>query len=85
MSHLSRAAVAAGITLCVLAAVFLGVRAVSGARKGLPGAAVIGWALLYLGFGFPPPPPPQQHAEDTDRERAARERGGSDTGPKPER
>jgi len=79
LSHVTRALIAAAATLSLCAAAFLGGRAVRYARKGVPGAAVIGWALLFLGFGIPPPPAPQQQLEDVDRERGARERSGSGT------
>jgi len=80
----TRALIAGAITASLVAAIFLGARAVGRARRGFPGAAVIGWALLFLGFGIPPPPPPQQQIEDTNRERGAAERGGSGTLPDPE-
>lgn len=80
---MTRGLIAFVLTLGACALIFLGVHAVGRARKGFPGAAVIGWALLFLGFGIPPPPPPQQHVEDTNRERGARERRGSDTLPEP--
>jgi hypothetical protein len=66
--------VAAGV-LCV---VWIGARAMRNARKGSHGAAAIGWALLFFGFGMAPPPTPQQTIEDTNRERK-NERAGNDT------
>lgn len=68
------------ITVVATAAIgiaWLGARALRNARKGSHGAAAIGWALLFLGFGMAPPPTPQQQVEDMNRERQ-KERGGSD-------
>lgn len=75
--------VRAVVTLIVVAAVVLGVgwigaRAMRNARKGSHGAAAIGWALLFFGFGMPPPPTPQQTVEDMNRARK-NERTGNDT------
>jgi hypothetical protein len=81
VSHVTQGLVAFAVTVGIFLLVWLGARAIGYARKGFPGAAVIGWALLFLGFGIPPPPPPQQQIEDADRERGARERSGSGTSP----
>jgi hypothetical protein len=71
------------VTTAVLAAVavgiaWIGTRAMRNARKGSHGAAAIGWALLFFGFGMAPPPTPQQQVEDTNRVRK-NERTGNDT------
>ena len=70
------------VTTAVVAAAAIGIaglgaRAMRGARKGSHGAAAIGWALLFLGFGIPPPPTPQQQVEDMNRE-GQKDRSGSD-------
>lgn len=44
-------------------------RSVRWARKGSPGAAFIGWALLLLGSGMNPQPPPQEQVEQANRQR----------------
>lgn len=70
------------ITIIVAAAVlgvaWVGARAMRNARKGSHGAAAIGWALLFFGFGMAPPPTPQQQVEDKNRE-SKNERTGNDT------
>jgi hypothetical protein len=58
-------AVAALLWLIVAASV----RAVRWARKGSPGAAFIGWALLFLGAGMNPQPPPQEQVEEANRQK----------------
>ena len=63
------------IATTAIAIAWIGTRAMRNARKG---AAVAGWALLFLGFGIPPPPTPQQQVEDMNRERGSRERSGTD-------
>ncbi len=71
------------VTIAVAAVVVIGVgwigtRAMRNARKGSHGAAAIGWALLFFGFGMAPPPTPQQTVEDMNRERK-NERTGNDS------
>ncbi len=44
-------------------------RCVRWARKGSPGAALIGWALLFLGAGMNPQPPPQEQVEEANRQK----------------
>jgi hypothetical protein len=43
--------------------VWLGRRAMRGARRGMPGAGSFGWALLFLSSGRMPPPPPASRIE----------------------
>ncbi len=38
--------------------VWLFSRAMRAARRGIPGASGLGWALLFLSSGCRPPPPP---------------------------
>jgi hypothetical protein len=45
------------------------VRAIRWARKGSPGAAFIGWALLFFGAGMNPQPPPQEQVEEANRQK----------------
>lgn len=66
------------IATMVVGVVWIGARAMRNARKGSHGAAAIGWALLFFGFGMAPPPTPQQQVEDTNRERK-NERTGNDS------
>jgi hypothetical protein len=44
-------------------------RAIRWARKGSPGAAFIGWALLFFGAGMNPQPPPQEQVEEANRQK----------------
>jgi hypothetical protein len=59
-------AVCAGLLWLIIA---IAVRATSRARKGSPGAALIGWALLFLSAGFNPQPPPQEQVEEANRQK----------------
>src|SRR5262249_31319219 len=68
----------AAVAAVVTGVVWIGSRAMRNARKGSHGAAAIGWALLFFGFGMAPPPTPQQQVEDTNRVRK-NERTGNDT------
>lgn len=43
--------------------VWLGARALRGARRGVLGARGVGWALLFLSSGRMPPPPPASQIE----------------------
>lgn len=43
--------------------VWLGGRALRGARRGVPGARGLGWVLLFLSSGRMPPPPPASQIE----------------------
>jgi hypothetical protein len=61
----------------VIGVAWIGARAMRNARQGSHGAAAIGWALLFFGFGMAPPPTPQQQVEDMNRERK-NERTGND-------
>ena len=65
------------VAVVAIGASWFGTRAMRYARKGSQGAAAIGWALLFFGFGMPPPPTPQQQVEDSNRERK-NERAGND-------
>jgi hypothetical protein len=65
------------VTAVAIGVGWIGTRAMRNARKGSHGAAAIGWALLFFGFGMAPPPTPQQTVEDMNRERK-NERTGSD-------
>jgi len=66
------------VVVAVIGIVWIGTRAMRNARKGSHGAAAIGWALLFFGFGMAPPPTPQQQVEDMNRERK-NQRVGNDT------
>jgi hypothetical protein len=66
------------VAAVVTGVVWIGARAMRNARKGSHGAAAIGWALLFFGFGMAPPPTPQQQVDDMNRERK-NERTGNDT------
>ena len=66
------------IAAVVIGAGWIGTRAMRNARKGSHGAAAIGWALLFFGFGMAPPPTPQQQVEDSNRVRK-NEKTGNDT------
>jgi hypothetical protein len=66
------------VAAVVIGVVWIGARAMRNARKGSHGAAAIGWALLFFGFGMAPPPTPQQQVDDMNRERK-NERTGNDT------
>ena len=43
--------------------VWLGGKAMRSARRGVPGAGGLGWALLFLSSGRMPPPPPASQIE----------------------
>ena len=70
--------ITASVAALMLGAAWIGTRAMRNARKGSHGAAAIGWALLFFGFGMAPPPTPQQQVEDMNRVRK-NERTGNDT------
>jgi hypothetical protein len=53
------------------------VRAVRWARKGSPGAAFIGWALLLFGAGMNPQPPPQEQVEEANRHKRIKKQAES--------
>ena len=74
--------VTAVIAATLTGGVWVCTRAMRNARKGHPGAAAAGWALLFLGFGIPPPPTPQQQTEDLNREQGSKERSGDGTLPR---
>jgi hypothetical protein len=59
------AGVAGAITLLIVIAVL----AIRWARKGSPGAAFAGWALLLLSAGMNPQHPPQEQVEEATRRR----------------
>ena len=52
-----------GVAVRIGLLVWLGSRAVRGARRGMPGARGFGWALLFLSSGRMPPPPPASQIE----------------------
>jgi hypothetical protein len=52
-------------------------RSMRAARRGIPGASSLGWALLFLSSGRMPPPPPATQIE-LDRQ-GDKDRLGSDT------
>ena len=56
--------------------VWLGSRAMRSAKRGVPGAGGLGWALLFLSSGRMPPPPPASQIEqemNTRKDRLASE------------
>jgi hypothetical protein len=57
--------IAGAITMLIVIAAL----AIRWARKGSPGAAFAGWALLLLSAGMNPQPPPQEHVEEATRRR----------------
>jgi hypothetical protein len=67
------AAVAALLWLIIAGAA----RATRWARKGSPGAAFIGWALLLLGSGMNPQPPPQEQVETANRQKKIKKQSES--------
>ena len=52
-------------------------RSMRAARRGIPGASGLGWALLFLSSGRMPPPPPETQIE-LERQ-GDKDRLGSDT------
>jgi FtsH-binding integral membrane protein len=60
------------VAVAICAFVALCVAATRWARRGSPGAAFAGWALLLLGSGMNPQPPPQEQVEQANRERKIR-------------
>jgi hypothetical protein len=63
------------IAVTVLIAAVIGLfvlilaRGVRWARKRSTAAAVLGWALLFLGAGMNPQPPPQEQVEEANRQK----------------
>lgn len=53
----------AALTAVAGSLVWLGSRAMRGARRGVPGTSGLGWALLFLSSGRMPPPPPASQIE----------------------
>ena len=52
-----------GAGVATYGAVRLATRLMRGARRGVPGAPSLGWALLFLTSGRMPPPPPATQIE----------------------
>jgi hypothetical protein len=52
-----------GSAVTTFAVVWLGLTLTRRARRGVPGVASFGWALLFLTSGRMPPPPPESQIE----------------------
>jgi hypothetical protein len=59
----------AGIAGAITMLIVIAALAIRWARKGPPGAAFAGWALLLLSAGMNPQPPPQEQVEEATRRR----------------
>jgi hypothetical protein len=55
--------ITAALTAAVAALAWIFRRAMRTAKRGVPGAGSIGWALLFLTSGRMPPPPPASQIE----------------------
>jgi hypothetical protein len=56
----------------IFALIWVFVLAIRGARKSSRRAAVLGWALQFLGVGMNPLPPPQEQIEEANRQNRVR-------------